>query len=140
MRFLVDSNVFLDIFLDREGADDAEEFFRWCRKRKCQTYVTSMSLRDIGYVAHRCFHSEKEAKKIMHQVYARCSKIIDITADDAINSLFADMNDYEDSLISEAADRTMVNLIISNDKKGFKNSKVAAITPKEMNDIFERCH
>lgn len=140
MYFLVDTNVYLDFLFNREGAEEAAKFFDWCYKRRCRTYVTSISLRDIGYISHRILHSEKEARKILFEVYSHCSKVIGITADDAINSLFSGMNDYEDSLISEAADREMLNAIITNNKKDFKNSKVFAFTPKEMNDIFERCH
>ena len=140
MHFLVDTNVYIDFFFNREGAEEAAKFFDWCHKRRCKTFVTSMSLRDIGYYSHRLFHSDKEARKIQFEVYTHCSKVIGITADDAINSLFSGMSDYEDSLISEAADREMINIIITNNKKDFKNSKVTALTPKEMNDIFAKCH
>ena len=139
MRILVDTNVFLDFLLDR-GADTiiAKEFFRNCLINRMQTFLTSMSLRDIGYAAHKFFHSEKKAREIQINAYSLCSKVISITNDDAITSLYSDMKDYEDSLIVESAKREMIDLIITNNVKDFEKTNFPIWTPKEFNDVINR--
>lgn len=139
MRILVDTNVFLDLLFEREGfADDASLFFQNCIKTKSQTLLTSMSLRDIGYYAKRQHHSEKKAREAQMIAYQLCSKVVSITNDDAIESIYSDVNDYEDSLIVEAAKREMATLIITNNVKDFKNSNFPVWTPKEFNEVIRK--
>ena len=47
MKVLVDTNVYLNLFLKREGCEATKSFFNWCIKNKIQTYVTSLSMRDM---------------------------------------------------------------------------------------------
>ena len=77
MRLLVGTNVFLDLILRRgEGCKDAVEFFIWCRKNKNQTIVTSMTLRDIEYVAMRNLHDRKKVNVIYTKTYLSSSKFL----------------------------------------------------------------
>ena len=137
MRLLVDTNVFLDFYLKRDiMGSEAAKFFLNCRRFKHQIYISSMTLRDIGYVSHKYFHNNMKAKEAQLAAYEICSKVIGITADDAIESLYSDMNDYEDSLQVEAAKREMLDLIITNNDKDFVNSSLPVLTPKEFNNVF----
>ena len=139
MRILVDTNVFLDIILDREeAADIAHTFFRNCYINNHQIYLSAMSLRDIGYVAHREYHDNWKTLNAQLRAYELCTKVISITNDDAITSLYSDMEDFEDSLIVEAAKREMLDLIVTNNIKDFKNSRFPVWTPKEFNEVLEK--
>ena len=138
MRILVDTNVYLDFFLEREGFNEAKEFFLNCRLAKCKTFVTSMSLRDIEYVAHRKKKNKQESMRILNAVYSLCTKVLDVTADDAINAMFSDFDDYEDGMIAFSAERSMMNLIISNNVDDFRHSTIPIWTPKEFNDVIRR--
>lgn len=133
MRILVDTNVFLDLFLDREVfADEADAFFSWCAKNKNEIYITSISLRDIGYITHRFFHDKKAARATQFAAYEACKKVIGISSDSAIESLYSDADDYEDSLIIEAAKEELVDAIVTNNKKDFEKSDFPVFTPKEI--------
>ena len=136
MRVLVDTNIFLDYLLKREGQwEDAFRFFLWCRKNRNQTYVTSMSLRDIEYIAHKYCRDKVEANRILNGVYSLCSKVIGISADCAINAMFENYSDFEDELQVEAAKEAMLDAIVTNDVKGFENRGIAAFTPKQIIDL-----
>ena len=139
MRVLVDTNVFLDLILNR-GSDalQAELFFKNCVLNRMQTYITSMSLRDIGYTTHRVCHNQNDSLRAQFRAYELCNKVISITADDAINSLFSNVKDYEDSLAIEAAKREMLDLLITNNAKDFKNPEIPVLTPKEFNEIIKQ--
>ena len=136
MRLLVDTNVFLDLILKREDkCKDALKFFIWCQKNKNQTYITSMSLRDIEYIAMRCLHDKKKAKVVLMDVYSLCTKVIGISGDSAINSIYEDYKDYEDELIVQAAKEEMLDAIITNNIKDFDNRGVPVFTPKGIVNI-----
>lgn len=133
MRLLVDTNVFLDLILKRdEGFEDALKFFVWCREHKNQTYVTSMSLRDIEYVARRELHDKKKANDVLGDIYSLCSKVIGVSADCAIESIHQDYSDFEDELQIQAAKEAMVDAIVTNNIKDFRNGGVPVCTPREI--------
>lgn len=133
MRLLVDTNVFLDIALKRdEKCKDAIYFFLWCRRHSNQTYVTSMSLRDIEYIAHRSLKDKKLAHDVLSNVYTLCTKVIGISADSAINAFYEDYKDFEDELMIQAAKEEMLDAIITNNIKDYQNSGVPVFTPKQI--------
>lgn len=141
MKYLVDTNVFLDYLLSRDNFQDAKEFFVLSRLRKNQIFVTSMSIRDIGYVVHRKVHDKKLANRAQFSTYELCSKVIDITADDAINALFNDdgeYSDYEDGLQIEAADRLLLDAVITSNTRDFKSQKIPVYNLKQINQILKQ--
>ena len=133
MRLLVDTNVFLDFVLQRdENCKHALEFFLWCRKNKNQTYVTSMSLRDIEYVAMRNLHDKRKANMVIADVYSLCSKVVGVSADAAVGSIYEEYKDYEDELIVQTAKLEMLDAIVTNNIKDFANRGMPVFTPKQI--------
>ena len=135
MRVLVDTNVFLDFFLKRDDGD-SEQFFLNCYTLLNSIYVTSLSLRDIEYTIHRALHSKELSKKYQRATYSICDKVIVISADAAIESLYSNINDYEDSLQIEAAKEALLDCIVTNNKKDYSNCGIPIFTPKEINVIW----
>ena len=138
MRFLVDTNVFLDFFLPRENVEIADEFFRYCYYQKHEIYVTTMSIRDANYISHRFFHNDKMAREIVSKIYSMCTKVVCISADAAIESIFSNVNDFEDSLIVEAASENMCDAIVTSNIKDFKNSSVPVYSLDRINEVLGR--
>ena len=138
MRVLVDTNVFLDYVLQREeGFRDALNFFIWCRKYRNKTYVTSLSLRDIEYIAMKRLHDRKKANSVVTDIYSICTKVIGVSADSAINAMFEDYKDFEDELIAQAAKESMLDAIVTNNVKDFKGCGVPVFTPKDIVNSVE---
>lgn len=133
MRLLVDTNVFLDFVLGREsGCKEALEFFIWCKKQGNQTFITSMSLRDVEYVAMKNLHDKRKANILLGDVYSLCSKVIGVSADSAINAIYEDYKDFEDELLIQAAQEELLDAIVTNNKKDFVDRGIPIFTPKEI--------
>ena len=138
MRILVDTNVFLEFFLDREKTKAVKDFFLNCHRLKNDIYISSMSLRDIEYTAHKTFHDKTIAKKVQMGAYKIASKVLSISSSDAIESIYSDVDDYEDALLVEAAKREMLNLIVTINKKDFVNAGFPVFSPEEFNDAVRK--
>ena len=136
MYVLVDTNVFLDFVLQREGCKDALNFFIWCRKYKNKTFVTSMSLRDIEYVAMRSLHDKKKANAVLADVYSLCTKVTDLSAASAITAIYEDYKDYEDELLVQTAKENLLDAIVTNNTKDFTGRGVPVFTPREIIDAI----
>ena len=138
MRLLVDTNVFLECLLKRERQSETEEFFKLALIRRQQTCVTAMSLRDIGYIVHKYNHDKGITKRMVQKVYEITSKVINTSADAAIESIYLDAKDYDDSMQMLAAEEAMCTAIITYDRKGFEGSNLPVFTPKEICDIWKK--
>ena len=138
MKVLVDTNVFLEQLLHREKYDEVDKFFFLAAKQYNQMYITSMSLRDIGYALHRQRHNEEEAKKAQFQVYSMVSKVVGVSADAAINSLFSDAKDFEDALQVNAAEEAMCMAIVTFNKKDYAKANIPVFTPQEICEIWSK--
>lgn len=136
MRILVDTNVFLDLILNRGiMANEAIRFFDWCKVNKNKIYITSMSFRDIEYVVRKHTKDQSETKRVLSKIYSICSKVISISADAAINAIYEDYKDFEDGLLIEAANENLLDAIVTNNVKDFKKSNLPVFTPLQLLEL-----
>ena len=138
MRMLVDTNVLLEYFLHREHYQAVDKFFFLCAVRDNQTVITSMALRDFGYTMYHYLHDENKVKESQFKVYNMVSKVVGVSADAAINSLFSDAKDFEDSLQINAAEEAFCLAIITFNKKDYLKANIPVFTPKEICEIWSR--
>lgn len=62
---------------------------------------------------------------------------MDITPTDCRRAALSPMPDYEDALITHAAERQNVDFIIARNKKDFAHSPVPDLTPTEFVGIYK---
>ena len=138
MRVLVDTNIFLEYFLRRENYRAVDKFFLLAALKYNQTFVTSMSLRDIGYTLHRYLHDEQKTRETQLQVYNMVSKVVGISADAAIDSLYSDAKDFEDALQVKAAEEAMCMAIVTFNKKDYQKANIPVFTPMEICELWSK--
>ena len=139
MYILVDTNVYLDFLLDRgEQSKVAKRFFTNAYLSRSKVFLSSMSLRDIGYIAAKTFHSQEKGRKVQSDAYSLCQKMIDYTQSDAIEALYSKMKDFEDAVLVESAKRELLDLIVTNNIKDFEDADFPVWTPERFNEIIER--
>ena len=137
MRLLVDTNVYLEHILEREKCEVARTFFKTALFRKNQLVITSMSFRDIEYLYQKKSHNRELTRRMLSNIYSTVYKVVSTTADAAIESLYNDVKDYEDSLQIVAAEEAMCDAIVTFNKKDFEVSKVPVFTPEEMINLLK---
>lgn len=131
MRLLVDTNIFLDILLKRDNLyEGSKEFFYSAHANRDQTVVNAASLKDIYYFVMKGLHDKKEAVRVVFKVHNTVCKVIDCSADDAINAIFED-GDFEDNVLRQSSLRNMCDAIITRNKKDFHKNDMPCFTPEE---------
>ena len=92
---------------------------------------------DIVYLLHsRGFLPRKEARDATEAV-VELFDLFENSPSDAIRAFRSEMDDYEDALIAYSAQSAEVDIIITRNKKDFKDSPVAALTPEEFLKDFK---
>lgn len=138
MKVLIDTNIYLELFLGREKKELVKKLFYLAYINNNQTFVTTQTLRDIEYILRHYVHDSKTSKMLQHKAYEITSKVISVSNDAAIEALFSDIKDYEDALQSLASEEYLLDAIVTLNKKDYINSKIPAFTPTEICNLWEK--
>ena len=130
-RLLIDTNIVIDVLSKRDGFyEDAAVLFSLGDRNQLQLTISSLTLANTNYILTR-LTSAKEAREILRKFKVLVEVL---SLDDKITELaLSDERfiDFEDGLQYYSALENQIDVIITRNKKDFKNSKLPVLTPKE---------
>ena len=130
-RILIDTNIVIDLLSQREKFyDDAANLFSRADKKELELTISSLTFANTNYILTKL----KSAKKT-REILRKFKVLVELlTLDDKITELdLSDENfqDFEDGLQYYSAIENKVDVIVTRNKKDFKNSKIPVLTAKE---------
>lgn len=130
-RLLIDTNIVIDLLSKREEFyDEAADLFSRADKKELELTISSLTFANTNYVLSK-IKSHKEARQILRkfkvlvEVLSLDDKITDLALSDE------GFHDFEDGLQYYSAMENEIEVIITRNKKDFKNSKIPVLTAKE---------
>jgi predicted nucleic acid-binding protein len=130
MKILLDTNIILDLLLQRKPfCDDAKVIFEMCESNKISGYLCATTITTIYYLISK--NQDKLKSDEIIENLLQLFNIADVNKNILLQSLKNNGKDFEDSVIYTSAEYFDIDVIITRDKKGFKQSNVKAIEPKE---------
>ncbi len=130
MKILLDTNIILDILLAREPfIDEAREIFLLIENHKIEGFICATTMTTIHYLIGR-----QKDKASADTVILNLLKLFEVALVDKQILKEASLNngvDYEDAVIYTSAQYAEIDMIITRDKRGFKNSEISILKPKE---------
>lgn len=131
MRWLIDTNVVLDVLLKREPHfRDSAAVWKLCETDRAEGYVSALSFANLVYVMRR------ELTPAQIQDVLERMKLIFRFADFPASALSraAELQwpDFEDAVQSVIAEQINADCIVTRNVRDFKGSKVTAFTPAEI--------
>ncbi|WP_442846809.1 type II toxin-antitoxin system VapC family toxin [Leeuwenhoekiella sp. H156] len=130
-RLLIDTNIVIDVLSKRDGFyEDAAVLFSLGDRNQLQLTISSLTLANTNYILTR-LTSAKESRVILRKFKVLVEVL---SLDDKITELaLSDERfiDFEDGLQYYSALENQIDVIITRNKKDFKNSKLPVLTPKE---------
>jgi len=130
MKILLDVNIVLDFFLEREPFfDEIYKIFSAVENKKVKGFLCASSIDTIYYLISKSIN-KKTANEVIYKLL-KIFEISEVNKNTILDALNSDFNDFEDSIIYSSAYLNGVDYIVTRDKKGFKNSKVKILTPVE---------
>lgn len=126
----VDTNIVIDLLQKRdEFYKEAQELFTLADRKKIKLYISALTFANTYYILSR-FYSSDEAKKILSkfkvlvEVLPTTDKIIEL-------ALASDFKDFEDAIQFYTALESSLKVIITRNKKDFKNNLIPVFSAKE---------
>lgn len=128
-RLLVDTNVILDVLLDRQPhAETSVEIWAAVEKGHCEGYLSAHAITTIYYLIQK----EPGAVKAK-QLIALMLRMFRVAAVDGAvleRALRLPLGDFEDAVTAAAGEVCGCDFIVTRDPKRFRGSPVRAIEPE----------
>lgn len=136
MKVLIDTNVVLDLLLNRKPfSEDAELLISKVEEGEIVGLLCATTVTNIYYITKKHL-SKKEADEALDVLLS----LFDIApVNKLVLELARDLNfkDYEDAVIYASAVYSNVNAVITRNKKDFKDTDIPIYTPQEFLEIFK---
>lgn len=128
-KIFVDANIVMDLLEKREEFyQEAQELFTLSDKKNVKLYISALTLANVHFLLFK--HLKMEARKVLAkfkvlvEVLAVDDKILDL-------ALTSDQKDFEDAIQYYTAIENEMDIIITRNKKDFKNLDLPILTAKE---------
>lgn len=136
MKVLFDTNVILDVLLDREPfADDAAVLLAKVERSEISGFICATTVTTIHYLATKALGPKAAAKHIQTLlslfVIAPVNRVV---LEDAVAAKFAD---FEDAVLWAAASHAGAKYIVTRNIGDFKNATLPVFEPREFLNVLE---
>lgn len=131
-NLFIDTNVIIDLLADRlPFSNAAYEIFHESNRSRWNLYTSSNSIITSYYIIEKNTNP-KLANKAIETILNRVT-VQDLNKLDLLNALNSSTDDLEDAAQIECAKKIgKINFIVTRDRKGFKKSQIAIISPDEL--------
>lgn len=129
-KLFVDTNIVLDLLQKREEFyREAQELFTLADNKAVKLYISSLTIANTHYLLSRHYNSVDSRQilvrfKVLVEVLALDDKIIDL-------ALGSDQKDFEDAIQLFTALENRMDMIITRNKKDFRQHILPVMTAKE---------
>lgn len=130
-RVLIDTNIVIDLLAQRDlFYPDAAALFSMADKKELRLTISSLTLANTNYILSK-LKNPKEARSILRK-FKVLVEVLNL--DDKITELALSdesFTDFEDGLQYYSAIENDVEIIVTRNKKDFKNANLPVLSPPE---------
>ncbi|MBF0243566.1 MAG: PIN domain-containing protein [Desulfamplus sp.] len=128
MKLLIDTNVILDILLERKPfVEDAAMLFKIAQKKKFTLFITSTTVTDIYYIARK--EKGRNSTLAFLKDLLQFVNVASVDKNIVLQSLESDMPDFEDAIQIFSAKNEAITTIITRNEADFEHSGLFVLSP-----------
>ncbi len=137
MRALVDTNVILDVLLNREAFLPASADVWIANEQKLfEGFVSAITPVNVYYVARSSKRDKATARRLAATVL-EVFQICPLSVAELRAAVPSPVSDYEDAVQVIQSLAAQVDMIVTRDVKDFANAPIRAITPAEFVKVLQ---
>ena len=136
MKVLFDTNIILDVLLDREPfSEPAAQLMSKVERSEIEGFICATTITTIHYLISKIL-GNNAAKKHIKSLMS-LFEIAPVTRTVLENALANQFKDFEDSVLHESAVHSGSEYIVTRNINDFKNSKIPVFEPVELINVIE---
>jgi predicted nucleic acid-binding protein len=128
-KILIDTDVILDFFFDREPfSENAAKLLSLCESKEITGFVTPVIISNVYYLLRQTAKHEKVIEKL--KLLVSITEVLVIDKASIVEALNSEFKDFEDALQNYSAEQNKeIDIIITRNTKDYKNSSLGVMTP-----------
>jgi predicted nucleic acid-binding protein len=136
MKVLFDTNVILDVLLNRDPfSRSAARLFSYVETGDLAGYVCATTITTTHYLAGRAVSRQASKEQVQNLL-----KLFDVTPVNRLvleAALNLEMSDYEDAVLAASAHHAGMNALVTRDMRDFKNGPLPVHSPEQLLKILK---
>lgn len=135
MQIMVDTNVVLDVLLNRPAfVQDSATILR-AASEEIQEFITASAVTDIYYIARKELKDSLQTKMLIRNLL-QVVHVASVSEVDVWAALDSNWKDFEDSVQNAVAEHQRFDYIITRNPSDYKDSSLPILTPQEFANKF----
>ena len=138
MNVLIDTNVILDILLQREPHyKDEAKINVLSEKGYIRSYISASAVTDIFYIAKKELKDTDTAFGLLKNLL-KTIRVASVTENNIVEALNLKWGDFEDSVQYVAGKSIFAEYIITRNPQDFSKSQIKTVLPKKFLDRIHK--
>ncbi|MEW6086285.1 MAG: PIN domain-containing protein [Chloroflexota bacterium] len=130
MRALIDTNILMDVFFEREPHVKASaKLWQACEDGTCEGFISPLTPVNIYYIAQKRI-SKSEARKLVAETL-KVFSVAPIGSNELQEALQSRTVDYEDAVQISAAVASGLDAVVTRNASDYANSPLPVYSPDE---------
>ena len=131
MRMMIDTNVILDVLLQREPFyTGSKKVLRLCEQKKILGFVSASTITDIFYITRKATGSVDETYRVISSIL-KFVNVLSVSNDDVNRALQIKASDFEDCLLAVCAKSNKCDAIVTRNAKDFEPFDIPLLLPEQ---------
>ncbi len=136
LRVFIDTNVILDLLLERDGFYEyAAKIFEMSAQEKITLYTSAISISNIFYIIRKEIKNRKKVKEYISDL-TDIIRIVSVDEQTVRNALKTDFTDFEDSLQYISARQNDMDCMVTRNVKDYKTAVLKIYGSREFTEKF----
>ena len=132
MRLMIDTNIILDVLLEREPFfTQSKQILTMCENKQILGFISASTATDIFYLVRKALQSTEEAYRALGHILD-IVKVLTVTNEDVNAAFLVKAKDFEDCLLATCAKSNKCDGIVTRNKKDFMSFGIELFSPKEI--------
>ena len=132
MRLMIDTNIVLDVLLEREPFyDQSKAVLDLCEQKTIYGFISASTATDIFYLIRKALGSTDEAYKALGHILD-IVKVLTVTNEDVNAAFLKKAKDFEDCLLATCAMSNKCDGIVTRNEKDFTTFGIKLYSPEEI--------
>ena len=132
MKLLIDTNVVLDLLLNREPfCNEAAKVLNLSDRAEVKEYISASAITDIYYIAYRQLRDKTIVRNMIKTLLSIVS-IACVTEQEIAEALELEWSDFEDSVQYAVAYLNEMDVIVTRNAADYKRAELSVWSPEQI--------
>ena len=134
MKFLLDTNIVVDVISRRGGFEDSLTIFRSCEVGIAEGVISATTVTDVRYILRK--HIDPGGVRDAVKTLLLIMDVAGVLKSDISAALLSEVKDFEDAVQASCAERIKADYIVTHNLQDFGKSSVPAISPSKALELI----